>query len=160
MSIGQRILEAINIWATLDQQGMQLLGLGWGAAWREVAIHHPMDIGAFSLVEQMKGVHTSAHLDPIHYLLKIGVLGVIVIYAAMFNIWRKAVVLFRASSDEKLRFALLGCIFMGTMFLLNNVYFSRLQFLLGLAFAGIAVIYQHATTQASHTGIAHSDDAQ
>jgi hypothetical protein len=38
LSMGQRILEVINIWETLSREGMVLLGLGWGSEWRSTKV--------------------------------------------------------------------------------------------------------------------------
>ncbi len=140
MSMGQRILEFINIWGTLERGNMLFLGFGWGSPWSEIIIHHPIDLGAFSIEEQMRGVHTTAHIDAVQFLLKIGIIGMPLLYFFFFRIFRTGLAALKCMDDPKLKFAVLGLSLMIVIFSLNFIYFVRLQFLIGIAFAGILSI--------------------
>lgn len=139
MSIGQRVLSAINIWETLSREGAWLWGLGWGAPWYEIAIKHPLDMSSFGLMEQFTGVHTSAHFDPVHFLLKVGILGVLVIYGTFFRFWRKGILLVKQQVKRIDTWTVLAYFIMFSVIMFNFMYYTRLKFLMGLTFAAFAV---------------------
>ncbi|NOY07068.1 MAG: hypothetical protein GXO82_10660 [Chlorobi bacterium] len=139
MSIGQRVLAAINIWETLSREGALLWGLGWGAPWYELAIKHPLDMSSFGLMEQYTGVHTSAHFDPVHFLLKVGILGLVVIYGTFLRFWRKGILLIKQQKSRIDTWTVLAFFVMFSVVMFNFMYYTRLKFLIGLSFAAFAV---------------------
>ncbi len=161
LSFGTRLLEIINVWEQLTREGGLLLGQGWGAAWREIAVHMPFDGGAFSVEEQHSGVHVQTHIDAITFLLKVGIIGTLTIYASMLRYGLEGLRMYRASHDPWHRWALMALILMIIIFVPNYLYFIRLKYLLGFAFAGITVFMAtHDRNTTHHTGIAHTDDEE
>jgi drug/metabolite transporter (DMT)-like permease len=99
-----------------------------------------LDKGAFPLVEQMTGVHTSAHIDATQFLLKLGLPVMLLLYASFFNIFRKGIRSLHDAVSLEDKWALLGCTLMLVIFGLNFIYFERLSLFLGFAIAGITYI--------------------
>lgn len=158
LSFGTRLLEIINVWDQLTREGGLLLGQGWGAAWREVAVHMPFDGGAFSVEEQHSGVHVQTHIDAITFLLKVGIVGTLAIYASMLRYALEGLRMYRAARDPWQRWALMALILMIIIFVPNYLYFIRLKYLLGFAFAGITIFMAtHDSNKTDHTGHAHPD---
>jgi hypothetical protein len=161
LSFGTRLLEIINVWEQLTREGALLLGQGWGAAWREIAVHMPFDGGAFAVEEQHSGVHVQTHIDAITFLLKVGILGTLAIYASMLRYWLEGLRLYRAETVTWHRWALMALMLMIIIFVPNYLYFIRLKYLLGFAFAGITIFMAtHDIGQKNHTGIADPDHAE
>ncbi len=143
MSIGQRVLSAINIWETLSREGALWWGLGWGAPWYELVIKHPLDMSSFGLMEQYTGVHTAAHFDPVHFLLKVGILGVVVIYGTFLRFWWKGISLIKQQVSRIDTWTVLAFFVMFSVIMFNFMYYTRLKFLIGLSFAAFAVYDAH-----------------
>lgn len=161
LSFGTRLLEIINVWAVLQRASAVFWGLGWGAAWSEIAMHMPFDGGAFAVEEQYLGVHVQTHIDAITFMLKVGILGTLVIYASMFRFFTAALRMYRRPLPPWARWTLMGLMLMLAIFIPNYLYFIRLKYLLGFALAGVAVfIGTDGHRDAAHTGIADSDHAE
>lgn len=161
LSFGTRLLEIINIWDQLVREGALLFGQGWGAAWRELAVHMPFDGGAFAIEEQYSGVHVQAHIDAVTFMLKVGIIGMLIIYGSMFRYWLTGIRLYRTSMPPWQRWTLIALLLMIVIFAPNYLYFIRLKYLLGFALAGITVFAStHEQEHSNHTGIADSDHAQ
>jgi hypothetical protein len=135
LSIGQRLLEIMNISETLTRAGAWLWGLGWGAPWSEIAVKMPVDVAAFEYMESVRGVHTSAHLDALYFLLKVGILGTVVLYAGWLRFAAAGIRMLAREQDRWERLALTAVVAMLIIFIPNYVYFIKLKVLLGLAFA-------------------------
>ncbi|MCB2204451.1 hypothetical protein KQI65_06850 [bacterium] len=158
LSFGTRLLEIINVWDQLTREGALLLGQGWGAAWHEVAARMPFDGGAFAVEEQHSGVHVQTHIDAITFLLKVGIIGTLAIYASMLRFALEGIRMYRVESRPWHRWTLIALVLMIIIFVPNYLYFIRLKYLLGFAFAGITVFMTtHDTAQDHHTGLAHPD---
>ncbi|MDT8322502.1 MAG: hypothetical protein RRA94_00210 [Bacteroidota bacterium] len=158
LSFGTRLLEIINVWDQLTREGGLLLGQGWGAAWRETAVHMPFDGGAFSVEEQHSGIHVQTHIDAITFLLKVGIVGTIAIYASMLRFGLEGLRMYRATRESWHRWALMALVLMIIIFVPNYLYFIRLKYLLGFAFAGITIFMAtHDSNKSNHTGITHPD---
>lgn len=140
LSIGQRLLEIINIGETLSRAHAWLWGLGWGAAWSEVAMKLPVDAAAFEYMESVRGVHTAAHLDLFYFLLKVGILGTLLLYAAYLRMVVAGMRLLRKERDPWSRLAVTTALAMLIIFIPNYVYFIKLKLLMGMAFAILAVV--------------------
>ena len=139
LSMGQRIIEFINIWETLSRNSAWLWGLGWGAPWTELVIHHPFDQGSFSWEEQYSGIHTTAHIDAIYFLHKVGIIGTILIYATHVRFLVASIQSFSTDSSAMLKLVSICLIVMIVMFFPNYTYFVKLKLLLGITFGAIAV---------------------
>ncbi|MDX9759706.1 MAG: hypothetical protein RBU27_11145 [Bacteroidota bacterium] len=139
LSFGTRLLEIINVWAVLQREGAVLWGLGWGAAWTEIAAHLPFDGGAFAVEEQYTGVHVSTHIDALTFLLKVGVIGTLIIYASYLRFFTAAFGLYRGQRAPWERWTLMALMLMLLIFIPNYLYFIRLKYLLGFALAGVAI---------------------
>lgn len=139
LSIGERLLEMINIWTNLMREGAVLWGLGWGASWREIAVHHPFNNGSFAFTEQISGIHTSAHVDAIHFLLKVGIIGVLLIYASHVAFVKRALQLFRQQALRVDKISILVLLIMLVIIIPNYLYFVKLKLLLGVVFGCVAV---------------------
>ena len=139
LSFGTRLLEIINVWAVLQREGAVLWGLGWGAAWTEIAAHLPFDGGAFAVEEQFLGVHVSTHIDALTFLLKVGVIGTLIIYASYLRFFTAAFGLYRRQRAPWERWTLMALMLMLLIFIPNYLYFIRLKYLLGFALAGVAI---------------------
>jgi hypothetical protein len=137
LSLGQRVMEIMNISETLTRAGGWIWGLGWGSVWTELVVIHPFDKGSFPIQEQMLGVHTSAHLDPVYYLLKVGILGTILIYFGHFRFVASAVKLFRREADRTRALCLLGIIALLIVTIPNYVYFVKIKCLMGIMYGCI-----------------------
>lgn len=161
LSIGTRYFEIINVWAVLQREGALLWGLGWGAPWREIAVHMPFDAGAFSVEEQRAGEYVQTHVDAVTFMLKVGILGMIVIYASILRFWTAALRLYVRQRSAWEKWVLMALILMILIFAPNYLYFIRLKYLLGFALAGVAVFLatDEQRTQ-THTGIAAADHAE
>jgi hypothetical protein len=161
LSFGTRLLEIINVWAVLLRENAVLWGLGWGAAWREIAMHMPFDGGSFAVTEQYTGVHVQTHIDAITFMLKVGIIGTIAIYASMFRFWIAGFRMYRLQRRAWERWTLMGMLLMIAIFAPNYLYFIRLKYLLGFALAGVAMFAgTDDSREAAHTGIADSDHAE
>lgn len=147
LSFGTRLLEIINVWAVLQREGAVLWGLGWGAAWSEIAVHLPFDGGAFAVEEQYLGVHVSTHIDAITFLLKVGILGTLLIYTSYFRFFTAAFGLYRRPLAPWERWTLMALMLMLLIFIPNYLYFIRLKYLLGFALAGVSIFL---ATQSTH----------
>jgi len=139
-SMGQRILEFMNISEVLTRSGAWLHGLGWGAPWSETAAHMPLDRSAFDIMESIRGIHTSAHVDALYFLLKVGIIGTIVIYATYARFVADAVRIFKRSDDVALRIAMAAVVTGLIVFLPNYVYFVKLKLILGIFFGCLCVV--------------------
>ncbi len=149
LSIGARVLEAINIWSTLSAKGAVLWGLGWGAPWQEYILH-PFDIGSFDIMDQIRGVHVNAHVDAVQFMLKLGVVGTVLLYATFVRIWRRGVRVYHATTGSLDRLTLLAVLTLIVVIVPNFIYFIRLKFLLGFAIAAVALfIRTHAADDAA-----------
>jgi hypothetical protein len=148
LSFGTRFFEIINIWATLSQAKAWIFGLGWGAPWREIAERMPFDGGSFSIEEQHSGIHVSAHIDAVKYLLKVGLAGTLLVYASFARFWLRGLKLYAGESRPAYRWALMGLLLMILIFGPNYVYFIRLKYLLGFALAGVAVFMEERRREA------------
>ncbi|MBN1446346.1 MAG: hypothetical protein JXA28_00325 [Bacteroidetes bacterium] len=161
LSFGTRLFELINIWDQLVREGDLLFGQGWGAPWRELAVHMPFDGGAFALEEQYSGVHVQAHVDAVTFLLKVGIVGTLVIYGSMFRFWLTGIRIYRTALSARDRWVLMALLLMIVIFAPNYLYFIRLKYLLGFALAGITVFSTtYESLRASHTRIADPDHAE
>ncbi len=138
LSIGARVLEIVNIWTTLSAHGAVLWGLGWGAPWQEYILH-PFDLGSFDIMDQIRGEHVNAHIDAVQFMLKLGVVGTVLLYAAFFRIWRRGVRLYHVTHERLDRFTLLAVLTLFVVIVPNFIYFIRLKFLLGFVIAAIAL---------------------
>ncbi len=139
-SMGQRVMEIMNISETLSRSGAWLWGLGWGAPWEELVVHHPIDVASFEHMEAVRGIHTSAHIDAVYYLLKVGIAGTTILYIAYLRFVRTAMRLFHRESDMFVKAAMLAIIAMILIFLPNFVYFLKLKILLGAAFGCLCIL--------------------
>ncbi|MBE0642689.1 MAG: hypothetical protein IH600_01255 [Bacteroidetes bacterium] len=160
LSFGTRLLEVVNVWAVLMREGAVLWGLGWGAAWREIAVHMPYDGGSFAVTEQYTGVHVQTHIDAITFMLKVGIVGTLAIYASLFRFWLDALRMYRRRHAAWEQWTLMALMLMIMIFAPNYLYFIRLKYLLGFALAGVAVFTGTDDSSAAHTGIAHPDHAE
>jgi hypothetical protein len=161
LSFGTRLLEVINVWEVLMREGAVLWGLGWGAAWREIAMPMPFDSGSFDVTEQYTGVHIQTHIDAITFMLKVGILGTIAIYASLFRFWIAAFRMYRRQRSAWEKWALMALMLMIAIFAPNYLYFIRLKYLLGFALAGVAVFAgTDDSRETADTGIADSDHAE
>ncbi|PLX23252.1 MAG: hypothetical protein C0600_15155 [Ignavibacteria bacterium] len=161
LSFGTRFLEIVNVWAVLMRDNAVLWGLGWGAAWREIAISMPWDGGAFGAEEQFEGVHIQTHIDALTFMLKVGVAGMLVIYASILRFWITALRMYHRQHSTWEKWVLMALMLMIIIFAPNYLYFIRLKYLLGFALAGVAVFAgtddAYPTT---HTGLPDSHNAQ
>lgn len=139
LSFGTRLLEIINVWAVLQREGAVLFGLGWGAAWSEIAVHMPFDGGAFGVEEQYTGVHVQTHIDAITFMLKVGIAGTLLIYSSMLRSFFEALRLYKRQRAAWEKWVLMALVLMIIIFAPNYLYFIRLKYLLGFALAGVAV---------------------
>ncbi len=161
LSFGTRLLEIINVWAVLQRESAVLWGLGWGAPWSEIAMRMPFDGGAFAVEEQYLGVHVQTHIDAITFMLKVGILGTLVIYASMLRFFTAALRMYRRPLQPWERWTLMALMLMLAIFIPNYLYFIRLKYLLGFALAGVAVfIGTDEHRDAAHSGIADTDHAE
>jgi len=160
LSFGTRLLEIINVWAVLTREQACLWGLGWGAPWSEIAIHMPYDGGAFDIEEQYSGVHVQTHIDAVTFMLKVGIIGMLVIYSSMLAFFVKAVMRYRHIRSPIERFTLMGLLLMIIIFVPNYLYFIRLKYLLGFALAGAAIFLDGNDDDRTNTGISDTDHAQ
>lgn len=145
-SMGQRVLEFVNIAAVLTQREAWLLGLGWGAPWSEIAVHIPYDVGSFDIIEWRKGVHTYAHLDLFYFLLKVGIVGTVVLYGTYLAIFRSMLRLYRGEQDRVLQWTVTVALVMIIIFIPNYVYFTKLKFLLGIIFGAMSCLMAYRTS--------------
>ncbi|MDH7515080.1 MAG: hypothetical protein QHI48_04290 [Bacteroidota bacterium] len=140
LSMAQRVMEFLNISETLSRAGAWLWGFGWGAPWSEIVVHHPIDVASFEYMEAVRGVHTSAHIDALYYLLKVGIIGTLVLYAAYARFVVAAVREFRRPAPPADRVALAAMIGAFVVFLPNFVYFVKLKLILGILFGCLSCI--------------------
>ncbi len=139
LSLGERILELINIWATLGRDGAWLWGHGWGAAWSEIAVLHPLNRGSYPLAEQLSGIHTSAHVDAVFFLLKVGIAGTALIYFSHLRYLARGISLFKLQERKRQRTALIALIVMMIIFIPNYTYYGKIKFFLGFIYGAIAI---------------------
>ncbi len=151
LSIGQRVLEIMNIGETLTRAGAWVWGLGWGAPWSEIVMHHPFDKGSFPIEEQLAGVHTTAHLDFVYFVLKVGVAGTIVIYWGLMRFVREAAHLVRTEQERMAKLALIGILVFLIVTVPNYIYFVKLKCLMGMAFGAIAHLTAHPRAEEAGT---------
>jgi hypothetical protein len=151
MSIGQRVLEIINVGETLSRSGAWLWGLGWGAPWSEIAVHHPFDKGSFPIQEQLTGVHTTAHLDFVYFVLKVGIIGAALIYSGLLRFCLAAFRLAKAETGKLPKLALIGILVFLIVVIPNYVYFVKLKCLMGIAFGCIAWLMSAERTSDGET---------
>lgn len=160
LSFGTRYLEIVNVWAVLWRDNAVLWGLGWGSAWREIAISMPWDGGAFDAVEQYEGIHIQTHIDALTFMLKVGVIGALIIYASILRFWIIGLRMYHRQRSGWEKWVLMALMLMIIIFAPNYLYFIRLKYLLGFALAGVAVFAgtddAHPTT---HTGLPDSHHA-
>jgi O-antigen/teichoic acid export membrane protein len=71
-------------------------------------------------------------------MLKIGIIGMAVMYWAFYRFWKKGIRRYHAQRNTSERIALLAILLMLVIFVPNFVYYTRLKFLVGIALAGIA----------------------
>ena len=159
LSFGTRLLEIINVWAVLQREGAVLLGLGWGAAWREIAVHMPFDGGAFGVEEQYTGVHVQTHVDAITFMLKVGIVGTLAIYASLLRFFAGGLRLYRERLTPAERWLLMALLLMVIIITPNYLYFIRLKYLLGFALAGIAVFHETVRRDDKRTIVSEETEA-
>jgi hypothetical protein len=144
LSIGQRIMEIMNISETLTRAGAWLWGLGWGAPWAEIAVHHPIDVASFEYSEAVRGVHTSAHIDALYFLLKVGILGTLVIYLTYARLVWTAMRQFARERSIVIRIATVSLLVLILIIIPNYVYFIKLKVLLGVAVGCVSLLMARA----------------
>jgi hypothetical protein len=140
ISIGQRLLEVVNIAETLSRSGAWLWGLGWGAPWSEIVVKHPVDVSSFQYMEAVRGVHTLAHLDPIYFLLKVGIIGAAILYLSYLRFAAVAIRLVRRERDIWVRLSAVIALAMIIVFVPNYVYHIKLKLFLGMAFGTLSLL--------------------
>lgn len=140
LSIGQRVMEAINISETLNRAQAWILGMGWGSSWTELVIKHPIDKGSFPLEEQLSGIHTSAHIDALYFLMKVGVLGTLVLYGSYLRFFRRILRHLTRETDVAARLVSLVLLVFLVMVVPNYVYFVKLKCLLGVVLGCVGLL--------------------
>ncbi|HOJ04171.1 MAG TPA: hypothetical protein PK916_09230 [Bacteroidota bacterium] len=161
LSFGTRYLEIVNVWAVLQREGALLWGLGWGAPWAEIAVHLPFDGGAFDVAEQYSGIHVQTHIDALTFLLKVGILGTLAVYASMLRFWWEGVRRYAGLVEPWQKWTLMALLLLIVIIVPNYLYFIRLKYLLGFAMAGAAVFLPEYHDAETHdTRIADSHHAE
>lgn len=144
LSLGERILEIVNVWESLVRDGAVWLGKGWGSIWKEIVYHHPFNKGSYPLEEQLSGIHTSTHIDAVYFLLKVGIVGTVLIYFSHVKYLLRAIKVYAQQKNWIDKSSTLMIITLMILFIPNYTYFGKLKLLLGIIYGCVAV-YTHVS---------------
>lgn len=107
-SLSSRLLEIRNIWANLIERDSPIQGLGFGVYWRVI---YPFSSELHSYPpSDPTGYHKNAHLFMAHFLLKFGLLGVLLYASFIWILLKKGLALCKRVHDPYYKGVTLGLV--------------------------------------------------